>query len=118
MPDSPVFTEADATAFRRMLDTAEPTQDPRDHVTVAVDPEPDSGTPGPPDDGGHGGGGCEHTMVAVTLMRGQRQVSATAILHEPLEDGELQRAARACAAGAIAQLADYDSDTGPGGRRG
>lgn len=107
--DSPSFTEADAAAFARLLDTEVPVFAPDVPLHVEITPAPDPGDPAPPDGDGDGEDGPS-TFVAVSVLRGDgQQVSASAVLHEPLEGGEIARAARACTAGVLAQLAGLDT---------
>lgn len=88
------FTTADADAFRRLLNTGKPFDPARDLTTVTTEPSPQAGTPDPPEDAHDHDGHPQHTLVAVTVLRGGRQVGASAVLHEPLTDAELEHAAR------------------------
>ena len=115
MPDSPPFTDADARAFARLLATDLPTAPdvdpaaPLQVVDVDVEPAPDPGEPGPPEDAGDDDGDDPSTHVSLWISRSDgSHVSASAVLQDPVTTAELARAARACTAGALAQLAALD----------
>ncbi len=120
--DSPAFTEADEAAFARLLTATDhrPPLAPVDipavpDVELTVDnPDTDPGDPPPPaDEQGDDGDGDDSpmTMVVVSVCRPDgTHVQATAYLSDPPPTGQLARAVRACSVGALAQVADLDSD--------
>ncbi len=114
--DSPAFTDADAAAFTRLLseDRARPARlveiPHAPHFTPKLT---DGGDPPSSDDGDddEGGDGDDEPIVLVSVAivcPDGRQVTSTAVLHEPLGAGELAGAVRGCSAGVLAQVAETD----------
>ncbi len=116
--DSPAFTDADATAFTRLLsDSPPPAASPPRMVRIPHAPileteivvggDPPSSDDGDDDDGDGDDDPIVLVSVAIVCPDG-RQVTSTAVLHEPLAAGELAGAVRGCSAGVLAQVAETD----------